>query len=263
MDTLSEKDIKYIINDNLIGNILPLKIDSDMSISTLFALETIFYLRLQLAQVSGAKDEPVHEDLCRNRFEQIAKALAKKYTKIESLNEKIEILERLSVIGGEIHSHHEDFAIEEAYKLKDLPDLTYAQKLRLDWIPNINSENESEIVAKLLPDANTAFEIATLALISNFITAEEREAVLNLYFNLFDKALSANDTTELGNLLTLAAYWNSNPTLRPLLTAAANKAASIEVLSLPEKRVNLIAAEIYRQIDTITGKYEDFTEISA
>ncbi|MCM1142717.1 MAG: hypothetical protein NC453_29445, partial [Muribaculum sp.] len=63
-------------------------------------------------------------------------------------------------------------------------------------------------------------------------------------------------TSELRNLLTLAAYWNSNPTIRPRLTEAANKVAATKALSLPERRVNLIAAEIYRQIDAITGKYE-------
>ncbi|MCM1140890.1 MAG: hypothetical protein NC453_20155 [Muribaculum sp.] len=243
------------LNDNIIGDIIPLKIDSEMSVSTLYAFETIFYLRLAMAQISDEDNSSTYELLCRDRFEKIANALKKKYLKAANLNEKIEILERLSVIGGEIHSHHEDFAIEEADKLKDLPDLTYSQKLRLDWIPSITSGNESEIVAKLLPEANTSFEIATLSLISDFVTNKEREAIHNRYFELFDTALSTNNTTELGNLLTLSAYWNSNPSLRPRLTESATKAATIEALSLPERRVNDIVAAVYTQIDKITGKY--------
>lgn len=253
------------LNDNIIGDIIPLKIDDTMSVSTLFALETIFYLRLALAQISDVDNSSTYELLCQDRFEQIANALKRKYPKAATLNEKIEILERLSVIGGEIHSHHEDFAIEEADKLLNSPSLvvragerlTYAQKLRLSWIPSITSENKSEIVAKLLPEANTAFEMATLALISDYITAEEREAVLNRYFYLLDTALSTNNTAELGNLLALAAYWNSDPILRPRITEAANKVAPIKGLSLPEKQVNKIAATIYSQIDEITGKYDD------
>ena len=249
------------LNDSIIGDIIPLKIDSEMSVSTLFALETIFYLRLALVQISDDDNSSTYELLCRDRFEKIVDALEKKYPKAASLNEKIEILERLSVIGGEIHSHHEDFAIEEADKLKDLPDLTYAQKLRLDWIPSITPGNESEIVAKLLPEANTSFEIATLALLTDYISDAEREAVFNRYFDLLDTALSTNNTTELANLLALSAYWNSNPSLRPRLTEAATKAASVEALSLPERRVNQIAATIYTQIDKITGKYDDISDI--
>jgi len=51
------KDLKTL-NDDLIGDIIDIKIDSDMFVSTLYALETIFLLRLQLARVSWAKDEP-------------------------------------------------------------------------------------------------------------------------------------------------------------------------------------------------------------
>ncbi|MCM1140279.1 MAG: hypothetical protein NC453_17060, partial [Muribaculum sp.] len=157
------------------------------------------------------------------------------------------------------------FAIEEASKLLSAPSLagragerlTYAQKLRLDWIPSTTSQNESEIVAKLLPEANTTFEMATLALITDYVSDSDREAILNRYFNVFDTALPTNNTAELGRLLALAAYWNSNPTIRPRLTEAANKSASIKALSIPERRVNEIAATVYIQIDEITGKYDD------
>jgi len=120
------------LNDDLIGDIIDIKINADMSISTLYALETIFYLRLQLAQVSWTENEPIYESLCRDRFEQICKALSKKYKVAKSLNEKIEILERLEVISLTLHSDHSRFALEEASLLENLPDLTYAQKLRLE-----------------------------------------------------------------------------------------------------------------------------------
>ena len=129
----------------------------------------------------------------------------------------------------------------------------YAQKLRLDWLPNINSDNESQIVADLLPQATSSFELTTL--ISDFITPEEREALLNGYFDMFDAALSAGNIAELGKLLTLAAYWNSDPTIRPRLTASA-KTQIIVGLSLPERLLRPISAEIYTQIDTLIGKYE-------
>lgn len=51
------------LNDNIIGDIISLKIIEDtMSVSTLFALETIFYLRLQLAQISD--DDNAHHTNC-------------------------------------------------------------------------------------------------------------------------------------------------------------------------------------------------------
>lgn len=182
------------LNDDLIGDIIPLKINADMSVSTLYALETIFYLRLQLAQVGWADNEPIYESLCRNRFDQIAKALTKKYKSAESLNEKIEILERLTAIGMTINSDHLYFAIEEASSLKDLPDLTYAQKLRLEWLPNINSVDDSKIVAQLLPQANDSFVMATIGLIIDYITEEGRTAVLDRYIAMFDAAIATNDT---------------------------------------------------------------------
>lgn len=150
----------------------------------------------------------------------------------------IEIIERLSGIGSMIHSPHNDFAIEEASKLKETSGPTYAQQLRLDWIPTITSENESQIVAKLLPDANTSFEIATLALIADFVTEAEREAIIHRYFELFDAALAADNDTELANLLALAAYWNSDPKIRPRLTEAATKAQTVIGLTIPDRRVN-------------------------
>lgn len=47
-------------------------------------------------------------------------------------------------------------------------------------------------VADLLPQITTSFEMATVVPIIDFITAEEREAVLNRHFYLFDPILAAN-----------------------------------------------------------------------
>lgn len=122
----------------------------------------------------------------------------------------------------------------------------------------IHSENELQIVAYQMKSLSSeksssltptsSFIMATLALITDYITDAERNAVLNRYFDLFDTAILANNTTELGSLLSLAVYWNSDPTLRPRLVDAANKATSIEAHTLPEKRVNKIAAEIYQRL---------------
>ena len=249
------RDLKTL-NDDIIGDIIPIEVDADMSVATLHALETIFYLRMQLSQVGWDEKEPIYNGLCRDRFEQLAKALRKKYDTTSPINEKIEILERLASIGMTIDRDDFSFALDDAENLKGLSNLTYAQKLRLNWLPDINFENESEIVAKLLPEANTSFEMATLALIFDFITAEEREAVLDRYFDLFDAALTVGNVAELGKLLTLATYWNVDPTIRPRLTEAVTKAQAVDGLTLPERRLNPIAAEIYTRIDNITGKYE-------
>lgn len=146
---------------------------------------------------------------------------------------------------------------------EDRPDLTYAQELLLKWFPSLTLEDDSKIVAKLLPQTNNSFEMATLALITNFCTDEERAAIFNRYLELFEASILVNDTAELDNLLSLAAYWKNTPSIRPRLTEVANKAASIETLSLPEKRVTPIVAAIHFQIDTLSGKYAYVDEIPA
>ncbi len=105
--------------------------------------------------------------------------------------------------------------------------------------------------------------MGTIALLFDYITDDERNVVIDRYIAMVDAAIASNDTTELGNLLALAACWNSNPNVRCRLTEIANKAASIENLSLPEKLVNHIAAEIYARVDDITSKYANAEEIPA
>ncbi len=51
--------------------------------------------------------------------------------------------------------------------------------------------------------------------------------------------------------------------MRSKLTEVAGKVVSIGSLSLPEKGVNRIAAEIYEKIDSLTSKYADVEETSA
>ncbi len=192
------------------------------------------------------------EALCCKRLEQLANTTA------DSINRKIEILERIEVITLILTNGHSDFALEEASIMEDLPNLNYAQKLRLKWLPAITPDDYSKIVAKLLPQTDSSFEMATLALISDFCTDKERTAIFDRYLEMFDATLSSDDIAELGNLLALAACWNNSPFMRPKLTEAANKAASIEGLSIPEKRVNTIAAAIYSRIDILLGKTETF-----
>lgn len=127
-----------------------------------------------MAQVSRDDKGPIYNALYRDRIRQLGKALKAKYKTAETLNENIEILERLVSIGMTLNSDHLIFAIEEADNLKEPTDLTYARKLRRDWLPDINSENESHIVAKLLPEASTSLEIATIAQYVEGLTISER-----------------------------------------------------------------------------------------
>ncbi len=262
--TLNCKEIAALLKrDEYISDMNDIEINSEMSLSTLYALETIFYLRLQLAQALCDANVTLYEDICRDQLGQILKALTEKYRSAISVNEKIEILERIEVISLNLNNDHSLFALEEASIIEDEPNLTYAQRLRLKWLPGLTTEDESKIVAKLLPQTDGSFEMATLALISDFCTDEERAAIFDRYIEMFDVALSANDTAELGDLLALAAYWNNSPSVRPTLTEIAIKAASIGSLSLPEKRVNQIAAEIYEMIDSLTGKYKVIDSLTA
>jgi len=98
--------VDLLRQDEYINGMIVIKINSKMSVSTLYALETIFFLRLQLAQVSWDANEALYEDICRDRFERISKALTEKYRNTKSINEKIEILERIEVISLNINNDH-------------------------------------------------------------------------------------------------------------------------------------------------------------
>ena len=251
------------MNDDLIGDIISVKIDAEMSVSTLYALETIFFLRLQLAQLANESNEPVYESLCRIRYEQISKTLTKKYRSAATVNEKIEILERLEAIEMFVNNEHSRLALEKSEELAGAPGLTYSQQLRLSWMFDMESANWKETIDRLLPQVSNAFDLATLADIEMFGTEEQRQRIMHLYTSRFDAALQTGDTAELGRLLSLAAYRTIAPQRREHLTVLAAKAADIPGLSLPERRVIHLAVEIYARIDTLTGKYENFDYIPA
>lgn len=267
------RDLKTL-NDELIGDIIPLRIDSEMSVSTLYALETIFYLRLQLAEVGWEDKEPIYYHLCRDRYEKISKVLMDKYAKANSLNEKIEILERLESVGLELNSVLFVFAREEAAKLEETPGLTEFQRLRLYWINHRDeAQNISATVRNLLPQAKDSFDIATLAVIQEYGPYEDREVIFDCIVEKFNIAISLNYTSELGRLLTIVAYWNINPVMRKKIKELAQKAQFLIPNSLQEQSVdtmtslliefsvNAIAAEVYTQIDNITGRYELLEEV--
>ena len=247
------------LNDELIGDIIPLKIDSGMSVSTLYALETIFYLRLQLAEVGWEDKEPIYYHLCRDRYEQIARVLMEKYANANSFDEKIEILERLESVGLELNSDLFVFAREEAAKFEDSSNITEFQRLRLYWINHRDeAQNISATIRNLLPKAKDSFDIATLAVVQEYGSYEDREAIFDRVCEIFRNALSLNDTAELGRLLAIIAYWNINPTMRENIKRLISLLGTqpSEIIPLPERRVNAIAAEVYTKIDKITGKYE-------
>jgi len=243
------------LNDDIIGGITDIKIGADMSVSALYALEIIYFLRLQLAQVAGDSKEPVYESLCRDRYEQIAKVLTNKYLQAATINEQIEILERLEAIEMFVSNEHSRFALEECENLKGLPDLTCSQEFRLSWMFGLESDNLEGTINKLLLQTKDAFDLKTLSDIEMFGTYSQRKAVMDLYGNMFEKVISANNTDELGRLLTTGACWNSDPARRPTLVKVANKAETVSGLSLPEKRVIPTAAKILSRIDTLIGKH--------
>lgn len=251
------------LNDDIIGDILDIKIDANMTVSELHALETIYYLRLQLAEVSGDDKMAVYRNLCRSRYEEITKVLTAKYPTATTLNEKIEILERLQDMELHLRSDYSDFALEEASNLEDSPGLTYSQRLRLAWLTGIDAEDCIQTIATLLTQAKEAFDIATLSQIQDFGTDEDRKAIFGCFAEMFTAALKRGDSAELSKLLTTAAYWNINTAKRQVIANLSVQTETFDELSLPERRVNAIAAEIYARIDALTGRYEDFDNIPA
>ncbi len=114
------KDIVDLLKrDEYISDLIDIKINSKTSVSTLYALEMIFFLRLQLPQVSWDANETLYEEICRDCFEQISMALIEKYRNSKSINEKIEILERIEAISLDINHDHRLFALEEASMIEE------------------------------------------------------------------------------------------------------------------------------------------------
>lgn len=251
------------LDDEFIGDIIGIKIDSDMSVSTLYALETIFLLRLQLAEVSGDDKASTYRSLCRSRYGEISKVLTAKYPSATTINEKIEILERIQEIEMFLRNDYSEFALEEAQELAGQPGLTYSQQLRLSNIFNFGSDDFIADIDTLLAQAKDAFDMKTLLDIEQFGTDIQRRAVMGKYRQMFHNAITENDIAALARLLTAAAYTASNPQWRPLLASLAIRVVTAESLTLPERHITAIAAAIYSKINALTGKYYGVNDIIA
>lgn len=257
------RDLKTL-NDDIIGDIIEIKIKPDMSIATLYALEATFYMRLQLAQMGWEDNEPIYYALCVDRFEKLYKALIKKYPTVESLDEKIEILNRIEHISSTLNLGYSDFVFENREELLSSENLTYCQRYRLLNHSDCDSNTLKEDIDRLLRNAESAFDIAILFDIDSLGTETQRTAVMECYKSMFDQALANGNTAELANLLVVFSFCNINPHRRTFIVELTQKVVDdVLGLTLPESRINAIAAEIYTQIDKITGKYDSQIGISA
>ena len=117
---------------------------------------------------------------CKAKLLELADALMDQYHTVTSVNERIRILETLEEISLAVEYNDSDFALEKAAELEDLPDLTYTQRLRLSWIPDINPDDVSEIVDEILSRPVDEFDIETLLQIINYCTDEDRTRINRL-----------------------------------------------------------------------------------
>ncbi|MCM1142956.1 MAG: hypothetical protein NC453_30700 [Muribaculum sp.] len=258
------KDLKTL-NDNIIGDFIDIKIDADLPLSTLRALESIFYLRLQLAQVAWEDKEPIYDALCRNRYQKLIKAYTKKYSAATSLNEKVEILYRIQIVSSVLNLGISEFAFEKQEEFLDSAELTFAQRYRLENLFEAKDDNEKKTIERLLSEAASTFDIAILFDIDSLGTPAQYSAVMDLYKSMFNKAVAKGDTIEIANLLAISADCNSNPYRRKEIEALTSSLAALpsDIIHLPERCVNEIAATVYTQIDKITGKYDEVNIIPA
>lgn len=151
---------------------------------------------------------------------------------LKSLNEKIEILERIEVMEQNLSFDHSDFALEKADGLlnKFESELTDFQRLRLKWLPCIDGSDCDTLVADLLPKTQTAFDIATIFLVMDFCNDDIRKAVIVKYKELFAKALYEKNEAELSSLLSYASIWNVQPSLRSLLVELECQVSDLPLL---------------------------------
>lgn len=250
------------LDDDIIGDLIGIKIEARMPVSVLSALDTVYSLRLQLAQVSGDSLESLYEILCRERQEQISKALTKKYAFAGTVNEKIEILERLESIEMFVHAAHSRFALDKSEELNGFSDLTYSQRLRLSWMFGMESVDYKEILATILPQVKDAFDIKTVTDLEMFGTEDCRRHVMELYSEMIEAALHNGDTPELGRLLNIGAHLSYDPQRRPILLGVADRATRVAGVTRPEMLVIPKAAEMYGQLDTVLGKYTDVNSLT-
>jgi len=248
------KDLKCL-NDDIISDIIDIEINSDMAVPTLQALDTIFNLRLDLAEISSSDNVTIFRRLCKDRREKISKVLLKKYRTAISVNEKIEILELIYTVGQSIDITNFKFTIEEVSKLEQLSGLTYSQRLRLSWICDNSPEISNEVFQTLLRQAANAFDMATVVMSEDVTPQEESDVIFFRFSEIFGSALANNDRDELGRLLVMAANWNIDPIRCKKLETLINDILPTTMLSLPERRVNAIAAGIYAHLATLKVEY--------
>lgn len=246
--------------DKIIGDFIDMEIGMELSLPTLYALEAIFFQRLQLAQVRWEANESMYEEICCDRFEQISKVLTMKYDMAESLDERIKILNHLENISVTLGHGNSEFVVNRRQELMNFDNLTFSQKYRLDNLLGFNYDNITEEIGHLLVVAESAFVMAILFGVDSLSTSTQYSAVMELYETMFNKAVAERNISEVANLLTTVAFCNSDPNRRQMIKELTDRLISgsslaIE-LSLPVLRVNSIAAEVYSQIDKITGKYD-------
>ena len=288
------------LNEEIIPDLLNIRISSTMSVPTLRALNAIFTLRSWLSGASHDINDPIYANLQVQRMWQISKALKTKYHRAKTLTDKIEILSFIDTLEEDLTCKNSDFALAEATKLltkypgktsgrlsgksgKSDHDLTPFQRLRLQLITRPQGIDFSDIATSLLnsipnssfliPNLEEAvFDLGTLTLIEHRVSPSLREAIFNRFTHLLEASIKVNNTAEISNLLTLFPYWNSNPTHRSLIKDLSQKSENVlkeekkitNLDSVPSEariisRLNPIAAEIYSNMDAITGKYESRT----
>lgn len=250
-----------MLKNEIIGEFAGMEIDETLSVPTLCALEAIFYLRLQLAQVGREEDAPVYEDLCCERFGRISKALIKKYRIAGRIDEKIEILNHLENISSILNLGDGGFVAEKRQELRECTDPGFSRKYRLEYLRRFNYDSVKADMDRLLAVARNSYDIAMLFSIDSLGTDSQYAAVMDLYAVMFNKAAAGGNIPELSNLLVAAAYCNSDPDRRRRIKELtdmlriANPSIAGE-LAMPVLRVNAVAAEIYSRMDRITGKYD-------
>lgn len=246
---------------------LPLDISDSMSLPTLYAIEAILFLRLQLAQLQQDDNVPAIEDLLISRYDAISRQLTRRYTTSDSLSEKIEILLHLRNIGSLIGSDAYGFACREADLLATLPSLTPLQRLRLSWFYDIDPTDCDKLVTRLLPQVRDPFDLETISLVMDYCTPRNRRAILDRYAEMFLSALSTHRPSTihyslftinslLSRLLVITPYWNISPSLRAWLKELTEKIQFLvtDSSSPIELRVNAIAATLYERMSAITER---------
>ncbi|MCM1451602.1 MAG: hypothetical protein NC102_05050 [Clostridium sp.] len=255
--------VNTTIKDYIIGDFIELEIGENMSLPTLYALEAIFYLRLQLAQVGWEECEPILNELCRDRFERISMILSNRYELVESLDEKICVLNHLKNIATTLGNVDCGFVIDNHRELVNSQNLTLSQKYRLDNLLDSGSDNIREDIDCLLLEAHTAFDMSILFDIDSLGTCKQYGAVMDLYESLFYKALAESNISEIANLLAVVAFCNSDPDRRQKIKKLTDKLITCKSLTvnlpLPVVRLNSIAGKVYSRIDKITNKYENLS----